>query len=77
MDHLKRLQEQDQISFFEVIGMNLILYWTHMEVNQEVKIPIGFVGSIPGFYVGSACRVYEYYNPENEVWMKGLNLIVS
>ncbi len=47
-----------------------------MEVNQEVKIPIGFVGSIPGFYLGSACRVYEYYNPENEVWMKGLNLIV-
>ena len=40
-----------------------------MEVNQEVKIPIGF-------YLGSACRVYEYYNPENEVWMKGLNLIV-
>ena len=64
------------ISFFEVQGVYLALYWQNMLKNQEVEIPLGFVGKFPGEFTGPACRVYEYYNPENEVWMKGLTAIV-
>ena len=76
MENLVKLKERNLISYFEVNGLNLFVYWTQMKESQSITIPIGFVGSIPGSYVGGASRVFEYYTPANEVWMSGLKMNV-
>ena len=73
---MKKLQEEGVISYFEMSEQNLLLYWEHFDDNQEVRIPIGLVGLIPGHFVAVSSRVFEYYNPENEAWIEGLKMDV-
>ena len=76
LQEMKKLQEEGVISYFEMSEQNLLLYWEHFDDNQEVRIPIGLVGLIPGHFVAASSRVFEYYNPENEAWIEGLKMDV-
>jgi hypothetical protein len=40
----------DQISFYEVIGRDLVIYWRGMKAGSTQTIHIDVVAAIPGFY---------------------------
>jgi hypothetical protein len=91
-DLLKELQQSSRISFFEINGREVVLYWRGMAPNQVISVKsnmilevsklllqlnLDVIAAIPGTYVSSPSRVYEYYNDEYKFWAKPLHLTIS
>ncbi|WP_439627825.1 alpha-2-macroglobulin family protein [Gemmata sp.] len=60
MKQLTDLREKGVVSFFEVRGRELVLYWRELAPEQKVALTVDLVCDAPGVYRGRACRGYLY-----------------
>ncbi|MEZ6142720.1 MAG: alpha-2-macroglobulin family protein [Zavarzinella sp.] len=77
MKQLTDLRERNKISYFEIKGRELILYWRQMEPNQTVEVSVDLVCDLPGKYRGPASRAYLYYTNEYKHWVAPLSIEIA
>lgn len=70
MKQLTDLREKGVISFFEVRGRELVLYWRELAPEQKVSLTVDLVCDVPGEYRGPASRAYLYYNADHKHWVE-------
>lgn len=76
-EQLKELVKAGTVSAYEVIGRDVVLYFTTMEPGQVTNLRIDTVAAIPGEYTGSASRGYLYYMDEHRHWVDGLSVKIE
>jgi hypothetical protein len=86
-EDLKQLKEHAQarengskpgrISYFEIRGRELILYWRGMGPKQKLEVPVELICRVPGEYRGPASRAYMYYNADHKHWVKPLAVTIA
>jgi uncharacterized protein YfaS (alpha-2-macroglobulin family) len=76
MKQLKELTEAGKISYFELRGRELILYWRGLAKDQKVELSLDLIGRVPGKYRGPASRAYLYYNADHKHWVEPLEVEV-
>ena len=74
MKQLKALTERPEngretVSYFEIRGRELILYWRGMAPKQTVDVTIDLIADFPGEFRGPTSRVYLYYGAEHKRWV--------
>lgn len=78
---LMRLRDNDTkpgvISYYEIKGRELILYWRALQADQEVSLTLNLNGTIPGEYSGPASRAYLYYQPDVKFWTDPLKIAIA
>lgn len=77
MKQLTDLREKKSISYFEIRGRELILYWRNMAPKQEVNLSIDLVCDHPGEYRGPASRAYLYYSADHKRWIEPMTIKIS
>ena len=65
------------MSFFEIRGRELILYWRGMAPKQTVELSLDLIAETPGEYRGPASRAYLYYGAEHKQWIAPLDITVK
>jgi hypothetical protein len=86
-EDLKQLKEHAQprengtkpgrISYFEIRGRELILYWRGMGPKQKLEVPVELICRVPGEYRGPASRAYMYYNADHKHWVEPLAVTIA
>ena len=76
LKQLTELREKQQISFFEIRGRELILYWRELAPEQKIDLSIDLVCDVPGVYRGPASRGYLYYNADHKHWIEPLGITI-
>jgi hypothetical protein len=75
-----RLQDNDTkpglISFYELRGRELVLYWRGMKQDQKIEVGLDVICRIPGEYRGPASRAYLYYNADRKFWAQPLSIAI-
>ena len=74
---LKELQEEEQFDFYEVIGNNLVLYYTELAPNASHTIHLDLKAEMSGVFTGAASSAYLYYTEEYKDWVKGERIVVE
>jgi hypothetical protein len=74
---LKELREKGEIAFWETRPREVILYLRHMAPNEEKKIPIDLVATVPGEYTGPASQAYLYYTDDKRVWNDAFHVVIE
>jgi hypothetical protein len=69
--------EKGLISFFEVRGRELILYWRDLAPKQKIEVPLDLICRVPGEYNGPASRAYLYYNADLKHWVEPLKASIK
>lgn len=77
MKQLTDLREKGVISFFEVRGRELVLYWRELAPEQKIALTVDLVCDAPGVYRGPASRGYLYYNADHKHWVPPLAVTVA
>jgi hypothetical protein len=77
LKQLTDLREKEQISFFEIRGRELILYWRGLAPEQQTNLSIDLVCDVPGSYRGPASRGYLYYNADHKHWVEPLSITIK
>jgi len=72
LKQLTETREKGVVSFFEVRGRELVLYWRALGPEQKISLSIDLVCDIPGEYRGPASRGYLYYAAEHKDWVAPL-----
>jgi anti-sigma-K factor RskA len=72
MKQLIDLREKGVISFFEIRGRELVLYWRELAPEQKINLTVDLVCDVPGQYRGPASRGYLYYNADHKNWVEPL-----
>ncbi len=70
MKQLTELREKGIISFFEMRGRELILYWRELAPEQKIDVNLELICEVPGQYRGPASRGYLYYNADHKHWVE-------
>jgi hypothetical protein len=71
------LREKGTISYFEVRGRELVLYWRELAPEQKVTVTFEVVCEVPGEYRGPASRGYLYYTSDDKHWAEPLAIRVT
>jgi uncharacterized membrane protein YgcG len=66
-----------EISFFEIRGRELVLYWRDMKPGAKIDLAIDLVADIPGEYRGPASRAYLYYTSDDKHWVEPLKIVIE
>ncbi|WP_020468994.1 alpha-2-macroglobulin family protein [Zavarzinella formosa] len=77
MKQLTDLREKKTISYFELRGRELILYWRNMAPNQKIDLTVDLVCDMPGEYRGPASRGYLYYTADHKNWIEPLAIKIN
>jgi alpha-2-macroglobulin-like protein len=72
LKQLTDLREKGVVSFFEVRGRELVLYWRELAPEQKVTLSVDLVCEVPGEYRGPASRAYLYYTADDKHWVEPL-----
>ncbi|MFL5341571.1 MAG: alpha-2-macroglobulin family protein [Gemmataceae bacterium] len=64
--------EAGDISFFEIRGRELVLYWRDLKPEGKIEVNLDLIANIPGEFHGAASRAYLYYNADAKCWVKPL-----
>ncbi|MBX9680461.1 MAG: zf-HC2 domain-containing protein [Gemmataceae bacterium] len=62
--------KEGEISYYEVRGRELVLYWRQLAPNADIQLDLDLVCRLPGEYKGPASRSYLYYQPELKYWIE-------
>lgn len=62
--------KEGEISYYEVRGRELVLYWRQLTPNADIQLDLDLVCRLPGEYKGPASRSYLYYQPELKYWIE-------
>jgi hypothetical protein len=65
------------ISYFELRGRELVLYWRDMAPGQKIEVPIDLTCRVPGEYRGPASRAYLYYNADSKCWVEPIKVAIA
>ncbi|HEY7158979.1 MAG TPA: alpha-2-macroglobulin family protein, partial [Gemmataceae bacterium] len=65
------------VSYFEVRGRELVLYWRDLAPDQKIEVPIDLICRVPGEYSGPASRAYLYYNADLKHWVEPLKVSIA
>jgi hypothetical protein len=65
------------ISFFELRGRELVLYWRDLAPGQKIEVPIDLNCRVPGEYRGPASRAYLYYNADAKCWVEPIKVTIA
>jgi hypothetical protein len=65
------------LSYFEVRGRELVLYWRDLAPAEKIDVPIDLVCRVPGKYSGPASRAYLYYNADRKHWVEPLAVTIN
>jgi len=81
LKQLKALTERPEggketVSYFEIRGRELVLYWRGMAPKQTVDVAIDLIADFPGEFRGPASRVYLYYGAEHKQWVDPVDIKV-
>ncbi len=74
MKQLIDLREKKVVSFFEVRGRELVIYWRELAPEQKINFTVDLVCDVPGEYRGPASRGYLYYNADFKNWVEPLSI---
>jgi len=74
---LIRLRDEGKISFFEIRGREVVLYWRSMTDGQEANVSIDTIAAYAGEYRGPASRAYLYYNADHKHWIEPLKISIA
>ena len=77
LKELTKLREDGKISYFEVRGRELIIYWKSLQPKELKEISVGLICEVPGEYKGPASRGYLYYNADHKHWVKPLAIAIA
>ncbi len=66
-----------KISFWEIRGRELILYWRDLAPKQKIDVDVDVICRLPGEYRGPASRAYLYYNSDLKFWVEPLAMIIA
>jgi hypothetical protein len=77
LKELTKLREDGKISYFEVRGRELVLYWRSLKPNEQIELSVGLICEMPGEFTGPASRGYIYYNADHKHWVKPLSLTIT
>jgi hypothetical protein len=72
LKQLTDLREKGAVSFFEVRGREVVLYWRELAPEQKVTLTVDLVCDVPGEYRGPASRAYLYYASDQKHWVDPL-----
>lgn len=76
LKQLTELREKGIISFFELRGRELVLYWRELAPEQAVTLTVDLVCDVPGEYRGPASRAYLYYTSDLRHWADPLAVTI-
>lgn len=76
-DKLKELVKQGTINCYEVIGRDVVFYFTHLEPAQVAEFSFDVIAAVPGEYTGQASRAYLYYTDEYRQWIDPLTVKIT
>jgi uncharacterized protein YfaS (alpha-2-macroglobulin family) len=65
------------LSYFEIRGRELVLYWRDLAPDQKIELPIDLICRVPGEYSGPASRAYLYYNADLKHWVEPLKIAIA
>jgi hypothetical protein len=65
------------ISFWELRGRELVLYWRQLTPGQKIEVNLDLICRIPGQYHGPASRAYLYYNADDKFWVDPLTISIE
>jgi hypothetical protein len=77
MDQLKDYVKEGRISYWELRGRELILYWRGLAKDQQVEVNLDLICRVPGEYRGPASRAYLYYNADHKHWVEPLAIEIA
>jgi len=77
MKQLTDLREKEQISYFEIRGRELVLYWRDLAPERKIALTVDLVCDVPGVYRGPASRGYLYYNADHKHWVEPLSMTIA
>jgi hypothetical protein len=69
-------KEPGVISYWELNGRELVLYWRELKAGAQVDLDLDVVCRLPGVYSGPASRAYLYYNAEHKQWLDPLSITI-
>ncbi|MGE3809315.1 MAG: hypothetical protein AB7K24_32015, partial [Gemmataceae bacterium] len=69
--------ERPDVSYFEIRGRELVLYWRDLAPQQKIDLNLSLIARVPGEYRGPASRSYLYYTPEHKDWVAPLSVEIS
>jgi hypothetical protein len=69
--------ERPLLSYFEIRGRELVLYWRDLAPDQKIELPIDLICRVPGEYSGPASRAYLYYNADLKHWVEPLKIAIA
>ncbi|HKA07879.1 MAG TPA: alpha-2-macroglobulin, partial [Gemmataceae bacterium] len=65
------------ISFFEIRGRELVLYWRDLKPGAKIEINLDLIAAIPGEFRGPASRAYLYYTSDLKQWVNPLTITIE
>jgi hypothetical protein len=65
------------VSYYELRGRELVLYWRDMAPGQKIEVPIDLNCRVPGEYRGPASRAYLYYNADAKSWVEPIKVAIA
>lgn len=71
------IPEYATISYYEIRGRELVLYWRGLDAGQRVEVPIDLIARVPGSYRGPASRAYLYYGADSKSWNAPLSVTIE
>src|SRR6185312_15315334 len=77
LKQLTELREHERISFFEIRGRELVLYWRELAPEQKIALTIDLTCEVPGSYRGPASRAYLYYDADHKHWVEPLSVKIA
>jgi hypothetical protein len=69
--------EPGLVSFWEIRGRELILYWRQLAPQQKIAINLDLICRVPGAYRGPASRAYLYYGADDKSWVEPLDVVIT
>jgi hypothetical protein len=73
----KDVPQEGAISYYEVRGREVVLYWRGLDVGQRVEVPLDLIARVPGNYRGPASRAYLYYGADAKCWTAPLSVGIT
>jgi hypothetical protein len=66
-----------EISYFEIRGRDLVLYWRDLPPKAVIPLTIDLRADHPGEFRGPASRAYLYYSADDKHWVEPLSIRIK
>jgi alpha-2-macroglobulin-like protein len=76
-ERLRELRDAGVIDSYEVLGRDVVFYFTMLTPGQKVDFSFDAAAAVPGEYTGQASRTYLYYGDEYRKWVEGLKVKIN